>query len=779
MPKAKQSCTKIILSGTESERFIDTAYNFAKCRDTLVSFLYAEGKGTKWFEDRLRKYPGISIMVDSGAHTFRSAGTYTEKFPDLQWFEDYAVRMKDWVLKNRDHIDLVVNLDVDKPCGFSNMVKWDNEIFRPLEREGIPVCYVWHEEYGFDAWLKMCREHEYVGLPGHLPEADWNKYMRVAIANGCRVHGFAATKSYILGKVPLASADSISWKSGEMYGQTFVFEGGKLRVFDKHQKDQRLRYKARWVAEGVDWTGLENDEASEITKVCAIAWRDYQEWVTTMTTKLAYWNKTSATVDKLIEGAGGIGNLTKDQIAAFFSEHKFPLAVTSESQAKSDLQDIRAFLARDNLTVFAMSDEAIEEWLKKTGATPENTTRVEKEAAIRQCLYTFFYKIQAAEASPRTTIESVTPEKQPQDRDEPMREYPSVEVDLPDAPGGLLADEPAILALPAPETTLAQPALPAPTTPETPSSSPAKVEDSVVAEPPKFSPDMGFLSGVKDNLLRIRLGYGVELIFEQNKLRAEVGVLKAMKREQRRQRELNQKIAAITTEISTISDAAGPGLAKQMRESAEAAYATWQAARNPAEETKKKLDEKARTLTPQAKLFIANPEVASAVGKLGGAPKGNQNARKHGLYSSKLPQLACDNCPHIQVCPQYRQGHVCAFLTEFANWDSQKPNKELAFLEDLAQSQTTRLRRAMMFETFEGGAINKEVSKLARDAATIVKTLADLKQAARAPGPSAPVVQQDGTPKPSLFATLFGAAKDASFEKAKSQQPPPENPAKI
>jgi hypothetical protein len=62
-PRAKQDCTRIILSGTESQRFIETAYHFAKCRDTLVSFLYAEGKGSKWFEDRMRTYPGLKIMV--------------------------------------------------------------------------------------------------------------------------------------------------------------------------------------------------------------------------------------------------------------------------------------------------------------------------------------------------------------------------------------------------------------------------------------------------------------------------------------------------------------------------------------------------------------------------------------------------------------------------------------------------------------------------------------------------------------------------------------------
>jgi hypothetical protein len=163
----KPDCTKIILSGTEAERFLTTAYDFARSRDMLVSFLYAEQKGTKWFQDRCKKRPDIKWTVDSGAHTFRTAydGKYGEKFPDIQWFEDYAARYRDWILANRDYVNFVVNLDVDAPCGMPAMLKWDNEIFRPLERAGIPVCYVWHVQYGFDYWLKMCREHEFVGLP--------------------------------------------------------------------------------------------------------------------------------------------------------------------------------------------------------------------------------------------------------------------------------------------------------------------------------------------------------------------------------------------------------------------------------------------------------------------------------------------------------------------------------------------------------------------------------------------------------------------------------------
>lgn len=762
MPTTKPASTRIILSGTEADRFIDTAYNFARCRDTLVSFLYAEQKGTKWFEDRLRKYPGLKIMADSGAHSFRTEG-YCPKWPDLAWFEDYVTRYRDWILDHKDYLNLVVNLDADVPCGMANMLRWDDEIFRPLERAGIPVCYVWHQNYGFDFWLEMCRNHEYVGLPGNLAEPEWHKMMKPAIMNGCRVHGFAATKSFILGKVPLATADSISWKSGEMYGQTFVFESGKLRTYDKTQKDARLKYKARWTSMGVDWNELEQDKANAITQVCAIAWGDYQEHVTTMTTKLAYWNKTSQMVDEFVAANGNnIHNLTQAQVGELFDKAKFDLPLTSDAQAQTDLAEIRAFLARDCEVIFALPDDRIEYWLKALSLAPEKDTRADKEATIRQALYKTFYKLQAAEAMGRATEDTVEPIKTYVERDEPLRPYATVDVDLPMAPGGLLEDQspqvPALL-LSAPEGTtqqnmieggvqakesVAQPAENAPSEAATTTSNPL--------------PDKGFASEISDSLLRARVGYGVDLIFEQNKLKQEATQLRLLRREPKKQKTLSQKVAKLGVEITDIVTEAGPALAAKMQKAADDAFTSWLAARSPDAE-KKALAERERKLPAQALRLAQDPALASQIGRLGGAPRGNQNARKHGLYSPRLPQLACDNCPHIQVCPQYRAGHVCAFLNEFALWSTDKQQQQLALLEDLLQSQMIRLRRAMMFETFEGGMVNKEVTKLTREVANLTKLINDIKMggAPRTPGSPPPVNNEPQ--RPSMLAEIFSMKK--------------------
>jgi hypothetical protein len=107
------------------------------------------------------------------------------------------------------------------------------------------------------------------------------------------------------------------------------------------------------------------------------------------------------------------------------------------------------------------------------------------------------------------------------------------------------------------------------------------------------------------------------------------------------------------------------------------------------------------------------------------------------------------------VCPQYRAGHVCAFLTEFSAWSTDKQNKELAFLEDLLQSQMVRLRRALMFETFEGGITNKEVSKLARDVSSMTKLVHDIRNPAASPFGKPTTSAPPDEKKTSILGELF------------------------
>lgn len=762
----KHTYTSIYFSGVEGERFYDTAYNFGQTRHMLMSFLYCGAKGNNWFASRVKKGKDVRWMIDSGAHSFRMEG-FNEKWPDMAWFEDYVVRYRDWLLANKDIIDLAVNLDIDNVVGIAKMKEWDSDIFRPLERAGVPICYVWHDNYGFEYWEQMCREHEFVGLPGHLSEAEYQKLMKVAIANGCRVHGFAATKGFILGHVPFATVDSTSWKAGERYGQTFVFEGGKLRTFDKNQKAERKRYKSRWTALGVDWAELEKDTAEPITQVCAVAWADYQAHTKVLTEKLAYWNKTSKMVDDL----GDIKNLTAESIKQFYKDLDFPFPVENDANARQDLTEIRAFLARDPTVVMALSDDRVDWWVRILGADPENDQRVEKEAAIRQCLYKTFYRINATEALARDESGHVEPVKKYLPRTEELRAYPGVEVALPPEIGhdSLDPSDPGFILVSHTETNAPGTGSEDSSNPDSDSDDPTEMtsdEDFILTQTIE---NQGLAKAITDRILRTRATLGVELLFEQHKLRHQVAVLKLRSRQVRKRKALESRIRKLADEVTEISDSLGDDLADKMSQCAEEAYNQWKALRGKSAESEALRAKNELALRPQNQL---DPAKAREMGKRGGAPKGNQNARKHGLVSRQMPNLACDNCPHIQVCPQYRAGHVCAYLNEFERsleaGDDEEP--EVTAVKSILVEQLKRGRRALLFETFEGGIINKETSKVLRD----IQSAAQLLHTMKNPSPKfgmglmpVPTTTTENARKGGVLESIFGdlgsKAKDATF----------------
>ncbi|MBD3262643.1 MAG: hypothetical protein GF334_13400 [Candidatus Altiarchaeales archaeon] len=781
----KQLHTAITLSGVEGDRFYDTAYEFAQCRNMLMSFMYMGEKGDHWFQKRVKRHPDVRWLIDSGAHTFRTEAAeyhkqfpngnpdkgvderYHPKFPNLQWFEDYVRRYRDWLISNKELINLAVNLDIDNIVGLDKQREWDNDIFRPLERAGVPICYVWHESWGYDYWLQMCREHEYVGLPGNLSESDYHRMLKPAIMNGCRVHGFALTKAFVIGRMAFASLDSISWKAGEMYGQTFVWEGSKLRVYDKKQKDQRKRFKSRWIQEGVDWSLLEQDKAEAITQVNAIAWKDYIQYCENRSSRLAYWIKATKAFDDL----GDPDNLSGVEMQAFFEQYKFPYKVESESAARQDLKEMRAFCERDPETVFSLDDARIDYWIETFQLTPESDSRPEREATIRDFLYKYFYDISAAQARPRKTKEDLDPNKRYQEREELPPHAAAVEVEL-DLASGHRYQEGAFFVCLGSKTNVEGNASDGQRDASSEASNP-QVEDFDFGS--EVEPDTGFTSDLEDRVLRTEATLGVELLFEQLKLRHEADFLKSQKRRVRYQRTLRSKARRLSDRISEIFNKLPETLAEKGRQAAEDAYQQWSRLQDP-EQQKQALKAKEIALRPQNRL---TPEQARAMGKRGGAPKGNQNARKHGLYSTRMPNLACDNCPHMQVCPQYKQGFVCSYLNEFnqAIEASEGEEPEQSAVQLILIEQIKRARRALLFETFEGGIANKECSRILRDVQSAAQLLHQMKNPVVPPGrddTGSEATKKSDSPLSRIFGDLGKRPKDAEFSEVETSEDQPQ-----
>jgi len=268
---------RAFMSGIESKQHWKQCLS-AGVRHVLTSYwqFFRSDKGV--VARRKTAHPEMRFMIDSGAHTFQADWT---KFKDWkeQDFENYVKEYAAWLKENRKHIFAAVELDIDyclnmvlggsekSTVGSAIVERWQREYFRPLELLGLDITYVWHENRGMEGWEQMCAENSYVGLPGEFSKKDdFNKYMTVARRYTTKVHGFAATKHNDYRDIAWYSIDSITWKTGEMYG-TLIDWDAAAQTLTFVEKADRPAYRAKMEAAGFDADGVVADRNyKEVTR---------------------------------------------------------------------------------------------------------------------------------------------------------------------------------------------------------------------------------------------------------------------------------------------------------------------------------------------------------------------------------------------------------------------------------------------------------------------------------------------------------------------------------
>lgn len=243
-----------------------------------MSYWQFKGKDEDVIRRRKLKHPDVRFMVDSGAHTFI---TDTAKFNTWSRtdFENYVKAYASWLKKNRQYIECAVEFDIDYPLnlllggsvnstiGGSIVKGWQDTYFKPLEDKGLNVVYVWHIERGMGGWEDMNRDFSYVGLPGFMSkEADFNKYISVSKKTTSKIHGFAATKQLDFRDIPWYSIDSITWKTGEMYGTLIDWNPWTQRLTFQ-EKDKRPLFRQKFIENGFDAEAIISDtNYKEVTR---------------------------------------------------------------------------------------------------------------------------------------------------------------------------------------------------------------------------------------------------------------------------------------------------------------------------------------------------------------------------------------------------------------------------------------------------------------------------------------------------------------------------------
>lgn len=211
-------------------------------KEILVSYHYIR-KSLRYYDETVKwiKAQEGLFMTDSGAFSFMGSHFVDEMYKEEYWLP-YLEEYVEWLKKYKEYIFVAANLDLDVIVGRDVVRKWNKKYFEPLEKEGLQIVYVAHEEDGdphaFIHFTEYCRRYKYVGINQRHKEYAVKFYM-IARKYKVKVHGFAWTELNLLKRYPFFSADSTTWLGGVRYGTTYDYDGKNFRTLDYKKKYRR------------------------------------------------------------------------------------------------------------------------------------------------------------------------------------------------------------------------------------------------------------------------------------------------------------------------------------------------------------------------------------------------------------------------------------------------------------------------------------------------------------------------------------------------------------
>lgn len=276
-------------------------YDFG-IRESLVSYFYIRKNLSYW--DKMLpifKSEGGIFMTDSGAFSFMgkfAEGTEEyEKMKTEEFWLPYLTEYIAWIRTHKDYIFSVANLDLDTIVGSHVVDKWNKTYFEPLEKEGIQVVYVAHEDGNSGTIMprlkEYCMKYSYVGV-----NQAWKEYApqiyQLVKQHKCRIHGFAWTEFELLKRYPFFSADSVTWLGGVRFGTTYDYDGKNFRTIDYKHKYRRKARKLKYIKAGIDYGEVLKETRININKMNLLGWMGFRKEFL----KMANLKLHTRTVDK-------------------------------------------------------------------------------------------------------------------------------------------------------------------------------------------------------------------------------------------------------------------------------------------------------------------------------------------------------------------------------------------------------------------------------------------------------------------------------------------------
>lgn len=247
----------------------------------LMSYYYFK-KHRSAFEKRIGN-DGVTYLIDSGGFSLNKQENLTKDECEKH-FKGYLK----FIQKYKDNIYGAVELDVEDIVGLKRVEEWREQIIDT----GVPLIVIWHPKRGYNYWVETCDKYDYVGLTSEtVPGMKFKKMFNVAKKHKVGVHGFAMTKLDYMLKYPFKSMDSTTWKSGEMWGSTLIFQNRSLTTLANTQKTRRKKYKNFCKKLGIDFKKLIKDDPYTVNRFNLKQLHDYLEYINTKKFPNNYWEE--------------------------------------------------------------------------------------------------------------------------------------------------------------------------------------------------------------------------------------------------------------------------------------------------------------------------------------------------------------------------------------------------------------------------------------------------------------------------------------------------------
>lgn len=331
--------TRVILAGSDSPSSMRVLRE-VKARNVLLSYYYIRKRKNVDWREYLKDFEWV--MIDSGAHTFKSAlglsvtsskvnesagGQKREEVIDgtvsagveikgedrdryiMSYLDDYAA----WLQEYDDIVSTFVELDIDEivgkePCDGYRQYLLDKGVRRDK------LMPVFHSQSSVKDTLKDFEEwakgFQFCAVSFGDTRMSYMPLFAIARKYGVRIHGLALTSYVAIRQFPYFSVDSTSWLAGSMYGMTYVANGDRLMAYNKDKKE-RVRSGQRHFCEenGIDFARFMADKSKEVDLFNAHQWSLWDKKLALNTTR-DYWLKErrDGKVDAEVGIAGDEGN---------------------------------------------------------------------------------------------------------------------------------------------------------------------------------------------------------------------------------------------------------------------------------------------------------------------------------------------------------------------------------------------------------------------------------------------------------------------------------------